>query len=100
MRKRFNENAYKLTVLNTITDNENDWYGIQEEIEAHELREYIEQLLKELSPRQQEIFRLSRKEGYTNFEIAEQLAISEKTVEKNMTIILHFLRENICLLII
>lgn len=78
MRKSFNENAYKLTVLNTITDNENDWYGIQEEIEAHELREYIEQLLKELSPRQQEIFRLSRKEGYTNFEIAEQLAISEK----------------------
>ena len=24
MRKSFNENAYKLTVLNTITDNEND----------------------------------------------------------------------------
>ena len=69
-------------------------------MEAHELGEYIEQLLAELSPRQQEIFRLSRKEGCTNREIAEKLAISEKTVEKNITITLRFLKENIRLLII
>lgn len=100
MRKSFNENAYKLTVLDAISEKENDWHGIQEEIEAHELGEYIEQLLKELSPRQQEIFRLSRTEMCSNREIAERLSISEKTVEKHMTTTLRFLRENIRLLII
>lgn len=100
MRKSFNESAYKLTVLDTINESDTDWHGIQEEIEANELGQYIEQLLKDLSPRQQEIFRLSRTEGCTNREIAEKLSISEKTVEKNITATLRFLRENIRLLII
>lgn len=101
MRKSFNEDAYKLTVLNAIDDeNCNDWYGIQEEIEAHELGEYIEQLIEELSPRQKEIFRLSRKEMCSNREIAERLSLSEKTVEKYITSTLRYLRENIRMLII
>lgn len=100
MRKSFNENAYKLTVLDTVKDIDKDWYGIQEEIEAYELGEYIEQLFKELSPRQQEIFRLSRSEMCSNREIAERLSISEKTVEKHITATLRYFRENIRLLII
>lgn len=100
MRKSFNDNAYKLTVLNTIDTGSDDWYGIQEEIEAHELGEYIELLLKELPPRQQEIFRLSREEMCTNREIAERLSLSEKTVEKHITASLRYLRENIRMLII
>lgn len=100
MRKSFNEDTYKLTVLNTIDASGDDWYGIQEEIEAHELKEYIEQLLKELPPRQQEIFRLSREEMCTNREIAERLSLSEKTVEKHITASLRYLRENIRMLII
>lgn len=99
-RKSFNENAYKLTVLDAISEEQDDWYGIQEEIEAHELGEYIEQLLQELPLRQQEIFRLSRTEMCSNREIAERMAISQKTVEKNITATLRFLRENIRLLII
>lgn len=101
IRKSFNEDAYKLTVLDAIDESEEgDDYGVQEELEANELKEYIEMLLCELSPRQQEIFRLSRKEGCTNREIAERLSIAEKTVEKNITATLRFLKENIRLLII
>ncbi|WP_195533053.1 RNA polymerase sigma-70 factor [Bacteroides finegoldii] len=99
IRKSFNENAYKLTVLDAI-DQDDDWYGVQEEMEANELREYIEKLLQELPSRQQEIFRMSRKEMCSNREIAERLSISEKTVEKHITATLRFLRENIRLLII
>ena len=99
MRKSFNEKAYKLTVLDAI-DQDDDWYGVQEEMEANELKEYIEKLLQELPQRQQEIFRMSRKEMCSNREIAERLSISEKTVEKHITATLRFLRENIRLLII
>lgn len=100
IRKSFNDNAYKLTVLNTIDESGADWYGIQEEIEAHELGEYIEQLLQELPPRTQEIFRLSREEQCNNREIAERLSIAQKTVEKHITTALTHLRDNIRMLII
>lgn len=100
LRKSFNEDAYKLTVLDAVCEDNSEEFGIQEELEANELKEYIEQLFQELPPRQQEIFRLSRKEMCSNREIAERLSISEKTVEKNITATLRFLRENIRLLII
>jgi len=51
--------------------------------------------LDKLTPRQKEIFQLSRKEGLTNQEIATKLNISLNTVKKHMTNSLSFLKNNI-----
>jgi RNA polymerase sigma-70 factor, ECF subfamily len=95
-RKSFNENAYRVTVINGASEA----YDIENNIEAKDLQEYIKNLVTELSPRQQEIFRLSREEHLTYNEIALRLGISEKTVERHINEALKFLRQNIRLLLI
>ena len=44
----------------------------------------IEASLQKLSPKTREIFRMSRKEGMKNKEIAEKLEVIEKTVEYHL----------------
>lgn len=51
----------------------------------NELTRQIEQVMEELSPRCREIFTMSRFEGLKNREIADQLGISVKVVEKHIT---------------
>ena len=51
-RRSFNENAYKLTVLSSIMP----YYNLEEELTAADLQEFIEKMVKELPPRQQEVF--------------------------------------------
>lgn len=51
----------------------------------NELTRQIEQVMEELSPRCREIFTMSRFEGLKNHEIADQLGISVKVVEKHIT---------------
>lgn len=92
-RKSFNENAYKITVLNS-TD---EAYDIEEEMDASDLRRYIDTLVTELSPRQQEVFRLSREQHLSYKEIAVQLDITEKTVERHINDALRFIRK--CLIL-
>lgn len=95
-RKSFNENVYKMTVLsNTETE-----YNIENEMDATDLQAYIKKLISELTPRQQEVFHLSREEHLSYKEIAIKLSISEKTVERHINEALKFLRKNIYLFII
>ena len=75
-------------------------YNIEEEIEAHNLSEYIDMLIQELPPRRREIFNLSRKQHLTYKEIAERLNISEKTVENQISEALKYLRKNIPMLVL
>lgn len=55
-RKSFNENAYKTTVLSSAEVE----YDIENEMDAADLQGYIKKLISELTPRQQEVFHLSR----------------------------------------
>ena len=52
-----------------------------------------------IPPRQQEVFIMSRKQQMTNKEIAEQLDISEKAVERNIYFALKFIKKNLNLFI-
>ncbi|EXY66705.1 sigma-70 family RNA polymerase sigma factor, partial [Bacteroides fragilis] len=79
-RKSFNENAYKTTVLSSAEVE----YDIENEMDAADLQGYIKKLISELTPRQQEVFHLSREEHLSYKEIAIRLSISEKTVERHI----------------
>ena len=95
-RKSFNENAYKTTILSSAEVE----YDIEDEMDAADLQAYIKKLISELTPRQQEVFHLSREEHLSYKEIANRLSISEKTVERHINEALKFLRKNIYLFII
>lgn len=90
-RRSFNENAYKLTVLSSIMP----YYNLEEELTAADLQEFIEKMVKELPPRQQEVFNLSRNAHLTYKEISIRLNISKKTVERHINEALKFLKKNI-----
>ena len=63
-------------------------------------KEFIEKMVKELPPRQQEVFNLSRNAHLTYKEISIRLNISEKTVERHINEALKFLKKNIMLYLI
>ena len=60
-----------------------------------ELQTIIEQSLDKLPPRCREIFTLSRFEGFKNNDIAEQLGISKRTVELQISNALKILRKDL-----
>jgi len=59
------------------------------------LLEKIESAICALPPKRQEIFRLAREEGLRYREIADQLNLSVKTVEAQMTLALKQLRDSL-----
>ena len=93
LRKKMSEKKYlehlksfqKSEVAPSLTD----------EIHYNELSNKVQKLLDELTPRQKEIFKLSREEGLTHEEIAEKLDISLNTVKKHMVNTLAFLKSHI-----
>ncbi|WP_106830813.1 RNA polymerase sigma-70 factor [Parabacteroides pacaensis] len=93
-RKHFNEEFYRLTVLSALEES----YDIEGEIDARNLREYIDLLIEELPPQRRLVFNLSRKEYKSYKEIAQQLNISEKTVERHINEAIKFLKKNLILL--
>lgn len=93
-RKRLNEDFYKLTVLSAMEES----YSIDEEIDANDLKKYIDAIIEELPPQRKLIFNLSRKNHMSYKEIARELNISEKTVEHQISDAIKFLRQNISLL--
>jgi RNA polymerase sigma-70 factor (ECF subfamily) len=64
----------------------------EQALETKEFKKYIELAIENLPPRCREVFKLSRFEKKMNKEIAENLNISVKTVERQMTIALDKLR--------
>ncbi len=59
------------------------------------LKERINYSIRQLPPKCQEVFLLSRKNGLTYDEIANDLGISKKTVENHVMKALDFLRKNL-----
>lgn len=92
-RKRVTEKKY-LEHLMSIQQFESA-PDVTNEFHFNELNERLHTLLNELTPRQKEIFQLSREDGLTHEEIAQKLNISVATVKKHIGNTLAFLRSNI-----
>jgi RNA polymerase sigma-70 factor (ECF subfamily) len=92
-RKRASEKKY-LEHLKSLQQAENA-PDFTNEIYFNELHEKVQTLLNELTPRQKEIFQLSREQGLTHEEIAKKLDISINTVKKHITNTLTFLKSHI-----
>lgn len=92
-RKSFNEDFFELTLQTAL----NQPYDIAPEIETENMRQLLDSLIESMPPQRQRVFNLSRKECLTNRQIAEELSISEKMVEKHISQALKFLRANLSL---
>ena len=64
-------------------------------LEYKDLKEKVDRIVDQLPEKRRKIFRLSREEGLSNREIAQQLEISIKTVEDHMLYAVRFLRRNL-----
>lgn len=93
LRKRTNENKY-LEHLKSLQQPDSS-PDLIDEIHFNELNDRVQSLLNELTPRQKEIFQLSREEGLSHEEIAKKLDISVNTVKKHIGNTLVFLRSQI-----
>ncbi len=65
-----------------------------DELQFKELNNKVQSLLKKLTPRQREIYLLSREEGLTHKEIAKNLDISINTVKNHLVSTLKFLKSH------
>ena len=93
LKKRATEQKYAEHVksLQQIEDT----YELTDEIHYNELKQKFQGLLNELTPRQKEIFQLSREEGLSNNEIANKLGISVQTVKNQLVTTLSFLKSKL-----
>jgi RNA polymerase sigma-70 factor (ECF subfamily) len=83
---------YRSKILLEYADTYDDHF---EQIVAKELSNRIEEAVSMLPPQCQKIFRLSRFEYLKNKEIADELNISLKAVEAQISKALHFLKEQL-----
>lgn len=93
LRKRVTENKY-LDHLQAIQQ-ANETTELTDELYFNELNEKLKALLNELTPRQKEIFLLSREEGLTHEQISKKLNISVNTVKKHMSNTISFLKKHL-----
>jgi RNA polymerase sigma-70 factor, ECF subfamily len=93
LRKRITEQKYlgnlKLRLEISSTPD------LIDEIQFKELDERVHTLINRLTPRQQEIFRLSRDERLTHDQIAQKLNISANTVKNHIVATLAFLKSEL-----
>jgi RNA polymerase sigma-70 factor (ECF subfamily) len=67
----------------------------EKETDRNLLEEFIDQLIEKLPPARKQIFILSRKEMLSNKEIAQQLRISESTVQTQLSKAISFMKEHL-----
>lgn len=94
IRKHFRKQAYKAGYLNSGLFSESDLHT-SENIIYDSAYQYINELIDKLPRRRKEIFIKSRFEGMKIQEIADELKISHKTIENQLTETLKYLRKNL-----
>jgi len=87
---RVRDNYYEMSAENSSIE----YFTPQEELEYKELEQQIEITLCSLPERRQKIFRMNRMEGKKYNEIAQELQISVKTVEVEISKTLKILKNN------
>jgi RNA polymerase sigma-70 factor (ECF subfamily) len=92
--QEFRHQVYKKAAFDHFTYNLIDTNeSTKDEILFNELLTFLESLIERLPERQREIFKLSRFMGLTYKQIAEQLNITENTVDTQIRRALKFLRD-------
>ena len=78
-----------------LKQNQEYAFVTEEDVLGNELREKLQNLLKEMPQRRREIFLMNRQDGYSYLEIAQKLGISENTVDTQIRHALNFLRKKL-----
>ena len=91
IRKHFRTKNYLMEYFKNGTNDDKD-IETSQSISYNSLRNYITQLINELPDRRREIFIKSRIEGNSIKEISQDLNISHKTVENQLSDALRFIR--------
>ena len=86
------EYVYNEYLKNTGVDRDSQR---EESIDLRFLNEYIDSLAEELPAQRKKIFILSKRQNYTNKEIAEMMGISESTVATQLSLAVKFMREQL-----
>lgn len=76
-----------------LKNNSDRDYQTEEDTDLRFLNDYIDSLANQLPPSRKKIFLLSKRQGYTNKEIAAMLGISESTVATQLSLAVKFMRE-------
>ena len=90
-RRYYKETALKITAIQAVEES----YDMEGELDAADLKKYIDDLVMHLPPRQREVFRMSRELHMSNREIAEHFSITEKAIERHINLALKFLKKNL-----
>ena len=86
------EYVYNEYLKNTGVDRDSQ---TEESIDLRFLNEYIDSLAEELPAQRKKIFILSKRQNYTNKEIAEMMGFSESTVATQLSLAVKFMREQL-----
>lgn len=89
LRDADKENTLKERILSQAIDYTDD---TKENILANDLREIINKAIEKLTPRQREIFEMSREAQMSHKEIADALDISVHTVQEHISVSLRTIR--------
>jgi RNA polymerase sigma-70 factor (family 1) len=88
--------AVRYVYQNYILKNEKNYEEtIEQSIDTKFIEEFIGEMIEKLPKKRQEVFLKSRLENKSYKDIAEEMQISENTVETHMTLALKYLREQI-----
>jgi RNA polymerase sigma-70 factor (ECF subfamily) len=75
--------------INEVHNETEEW------LEVNETREFIDSAVNELPPQRRLIYKLSRENGFSHKEIAEQLHISSLTVKKQLQLALRHIHSSL-----
>ena len=89
LRDLSNQDKLREQILSQAVNYTNE---TKDEIIANDLRQFISRALQQLTPRQREIFQMSRERQMSHREIAEVLGISVNTVQESISKSLRTLR--------
>lgn len=76
---------------NSPSSGDNTWH----EVIYNDMLSNLQQLIAKMPEQRQRIFRLSKEDGFSNEEIADQLNLSKRTVENQLYRAVSFLKEKI-----
>ena len=89
LRNAANEEKLKESILSQALDYTED---TKREVMLNDLKSLISHALQQLTPRQREIFEMSREAQLSHKEIADKLGISVNTVQEHISISLKLIR--------
>jgi len=91
-REKIKLNKFELRVKEMATS---EAYLLDDKTEYKDIKEKVDQLINQLPDKRKQVFKLSREQGLSHKEIANQLGISIKTVEDHITHASKFLRAHL-----